>query len=142
MRTGLGRDLVTGVPLSEADDACPVTVVAAQRLDVRADFVTDQAIRSISADPAEGALDQLVGVASRSGLRRAIRAAVPERTSTSGPVERQNAVASAERLVGMAPEDVLAYVRAKMSGATTCTHLNDHLRALGDVHALRLLLPS
>lgn len=52
-----------------------------------------------------------------------------------GP-ECQKAAGSAARIIGMRADEVLAYVRAEMTGTTTCTHLNDHLRALGDVHAL------
>jgi hypothetical protein len=43
------------------------------------------------------------------------------------------AAGSATRLIGHSLEDVRAYVRAELVGVTTCTHLNDALRALGDL---------
>lgn len=46
------------------------------------------------------------------------------------------AVDSAARLVGRALPDVRRLVSAAFSGTSTCTHLNDQLRALGDMGAL------
>jgi hypothetical protein len=55
------------------------------------------------------------------------------------------AAASAERLVGVRPSEVRSVVREDFRGITTCTHLNDLLRSLGDVEslmqALRAQLP-
>ena len=43
---------------------------------------------------------------------------------------------SATRLVGHPLDEIRRLVRDTFLGPTTCTHLNDELRALGDVHAL------
>jgi len=51
-------------------------------------------------------------------------------------MECPGAVASAGRLVGMRLADLRTWVRREMTGASTCTHLNDTLRSLGDVTAL------
>ena len=47
-----------------------------------------------------------------------------------------NALASAQRLVGHTLPELRAHVRAEFAGTSTCTHLNDELRAVGDLHAL------
>jgi len=57
-----------------------------------------------------------------------------------GP-ECPSAVTSAQRLVGMKIDDVRAHVRDEFRGTTTCTHLNDALRSIGDLGALLALLP-
>lgn len=46
------------------------------------------------------------------------------------------AAASAGRLVGHPVDAIRALVRTELTGVTTCTHLNDLLRSLGDVGAL------
>ena len=46
------------------------------------------------------------------------------------------AAASAGRLVGRRVDEVPALVRTDLRGTSTCTHLNDLLRTLGDVGAL------
>jgi hypothetical protein len=46
------------------------------------------------------------------------------------------AAASAQRLVGRPLAEIRREVRDTFDGITTCTHLNDELRAFGDVHAL------
>ncbi|HVU72046.1 MAG TPA: DUF2889 domain-containing protein [Mycobacteriales bacterium] len=43
---------------------------------------------------------------------------------------------SAHRIVGRSLPEIRRLVRDTFAGPTTCTHLNDELRALGDVHAL------
>ena len=43
---------------------------------------------------------------------------------------------SAQRLVGHPLSEIRRLVRDTFLGPTTCTHLNDELRSLGDVHAL------
>ena len=48
-------------------------------------------------------------------------------------VECPVAAASADHLVGQRVDDVRDFVRAELRGTTTCTHLNDLLRSLGDV---------
>jgi hypothetical protein len=50
------------------------------------------------------------------------------------------AMASAQRIVGAPLATVRRMVRDEFDGPTTCTHLNDELRALGDLHALSALL--
>jgi hypothetical protein len=55
-------------------------------------------------------------------------------------MECPGAVASASRLVGMPVAELRGWVRREMTGATTCTHLNDTLRSLADVTALAGLL--
>jgi hypothetical protein len=51
-------------------------------------------------------------------------------------MECPGAVASAGRLVGMRLAELRTWVRREMTGASTCTHLNDTLRSLADVSAL------
>jgi hypothetical protein len=43
-----------------------------------------------------------------------------------------HAVPSAERVAGMAVDEVRSAVRRELTGVSTCTHLNDQLRALAD----------
>jgi hypothetical protein len=47
-----------------------------------------------------------------------------------------NAAASAQRIVGMPLALVRQHVRDQFSGTSTCTHLNDALRSLGDLDRL------
>jgi hypothetical protein len=54
--------------------------------------------------------------------------------------ECPGAVASAQRVVGVALDNIAAQVHSDLAGATTCTHLNSTLRALADVRALELML--
>ena len=49
------------------------------------------------------------------------------------------AAASAGRMVGLHVEEVRTVVRAEFVGTSTCTHLNDLLRSLGDVEVLQHL---
>lgn len=67
---GLARDLCT-------DALGAASVAATQRLEVRADFISDQCVHAIAAEPSEAALALLVGVGSRSGFRRAVGQALP-----------------------------------------------------------------
>ena len=55
-------------------------------------------------------------------------------------MECPGAVASAGRLVGMPLAELRTWVRRELTGASTCTHLNDTLRSLGDVTALASVL--
>lgn len=55
-------------------------------------------------------------------------------------VECPVAAASADRLVGQQVSGVRDFVRTTMRGRSTCTHLNDLLRSLGDVATLAHLL--
>jgi len=57
-----------------------------------------------------------------------------------GP-ECPNAVASALRLEGMSVDAIRAHVRDEFRGTSTCTHLNDALRSIGDLGALLHRLP-
>jgi Protein of unknown function (DUF2889) len=57
-------------------------------------------------------------------------------------VECPVAAASADRLAGTAIDEVRDRVRAEFRGTSTCTHLNDLLRSLGDVPTLVTLLDS
>jgi hypothetical protein len=52
------------------------------------------------------------------------------------------AAASAQRLVGVALDDIPVRVRGDLTGTTTCTHLNSSLRCLADARVLAALLPS
>jgi hypothetical protein len=54
--------------------------------------------------------------------------------------ECPGAVASATRLAGMRLDDLHFRIREEFHGTTTCTHLNDLLRSLGDTAALIPLL--
>ena len=51
-------------------------------------------------------------------------------------MECPGAVASAERLSGMAIAELRSRVRREFTGPSTCTHLNDTLRSLGDLEIL------
>jgi hypothetical protein len=51
-------------------------------------------------------------------------------------LECPSAAASSERLAGAPVEGLRSWVRQNLTGPTTCTHLNDTLRALEDVGAL------
>jgi hypothetical protein len=46
------------------------------------------------------------------------------------------AAASAQRVVGMHLGEIRSHVRGQFRGTSTCTHLNDALRSLGDLPAL------
>lgn len=50
--------------------------------------------------------------------------------------ECPGALASAQRLVGMAVSELRDRIRTEFTGISTCTHLNDTLRSLTDAHAL------
>ena len=50
--------------------------------------------------------------------------------------ECPSAAASAQRLVGMSFDEIRAHVRDQFRGTSTCTHLNDALRSVGDLGAL------
>jgi hypothetical protein len=50
--------------------------------------------------------------------------------------ECPEAAASAQRAIGTATSGLRSRTRAEFTGASTCTHLNDVLRALEDVEAL------
>jgi Protein of unknown function (DUF2889) len=56
-------------------------------------------------------------------------------------VECPQAIGSTDRLVGWKVDDLRAEARTKLVGPSTCTHLNDVLRGLEDVHWLTDLLP-
>jgi len=51
-------------------------------------------------------------------------------------VECPGALASATRLSGMPVAELRDHVRREFRGTSTCTHLNDTLRSLGDVNVL------
>lgn len=57
-------------------------------------------------------------------------------------VECPQAVGSAGRLVGWKVDDLRPEARTQLVGPSTCTHLNDVLRGLEDVHWLTDLLPT
>jgi hypothetical protein len=56
-------------------------------------------------------------------------------------MECPSAIASAGRIVGRALVDLRGLVRREFSGTSTCTHLNDTLRSLGDVEDLLRIAP-
>lgn len=55
--------------------------------------------------------------------------------------ECPGAIGSAARVRGMALSDLRSRIRGEFVGTSTCTHLNDTLRALGDLDALLDLSP-
>jgi hypothetical protein len=57
-------------------------------------------------------------------------------------VECPQAVGSSEWLAGWKVDDLRPKARTKLVGPSTCTHLNDVLRGLEDVHWLADLLPA
>jgi hypothetical protein len=59
--------------------------------------------------------------------------------------ECPGALASAQRITGMPTSQLRNRIRTEFTGTSTCTHLNDTLRSLGDLDALicgREVLPS
>lgn len=56
-------------------------------------------------------------------------------------VECPQAIGSADRLVGWHVDELRPEARTQLVGPSTCTHLNDVLRGLEDVHWLTDLLP-
>jgi hypothetical protein len=50
------------------------------------------------------------------------------------------AAASAQRLEGVNVADLPTVVKQEFAGTSTCTHLNDLLRSLRDVHRLSRLI--
>jgi Protein of unknown function (DUF2889) len=50
--------------------------------------------------------------------------------------ECPGAIGSASRIRGMALSELRARVRGEFVGVSTCTHLNDTLRAIADLDAL------
>jgi len=62
--------------------------------------------------------------------------AVAARAQVLPWLECPGAVASAERISGMELSSLRPVVRKEFVGRTTCTHLNDSLRSLGDIEDL------
>jgi hypothetical protein len=56
-------------------------------------------------------------------------------------VECPVAASSADRLVGQPVAEVRNFVKSDLRGVSTCTHLNDLLRSLGDVPSLAARIP-
>jgi hypothetical protein len=56
--------------------------------------------------------------------------------------ECPGAVASAARIAGMTLSELHSRVRRELTGTSTCTHLNDLLRSVGDVTALLRMVPA
>lgn len=52
------------------------------------------------------------------------------------------AVASGQRVVGVALDELPRMIRAELVGTSTCTHLNSSLRALADARSLASALPA
>jgi hypothetical protein len=57
-------------------------------------------------------------------------------------MECPGAVASAKRLSGMPIAELRDRVRREFTGSSTCTHLNDTLRSLGDLEVLVGQIPG
>ena len=114
-----------------ATDDAPVDVDVFFR-DSMVEVVDGQAVETVIH---EYGIDARVDRATRRILSIAATAHV-----LPGP-ECPSAVASAQRLVGMSVDDLRAHVRDEFRGTTTCTHLNDALRSIGDLGALLALLP-
>jgi Protein of unknown function (DUF2889) len=68
-------------------------------------------------------------------LSNIVLSAAAHPRSLPGP-DCPQAAQSATRIVGLRLEQLREHVRATFHGLTTCSHLNDHLRALGDTHRL------
>ena len=56
--------------------------------------------------------------------------------------ECPGAITNAKKLIGTPLADIRAAVLAQLRGPAGCTHLNDALRALGEVPALVKQLPA
>lgn len=87
-------------------------------------FTTDGGVETVVHE-----YDLVATVAHDTGVVIAIEASPGQLPGPDCP----RAAGSATRLVGRSLDDVRAYVRAELIGTTTCTHLNDALRALGDL---------
>ncbi len=120
----------------------------ARRLDVHVDAATGDVVAEtmfrdvvVEEDGHEYAVheyDLTARVDARTGIVTTIDA-VPR--AAPGP-QCPGAATSAQRIVGAQLHAVRAFVRDDMPATTSCTHLNDALRALGDVHALAAMLPD
>jgi hypothetical protein len=70
--SALGRDLVTSM-------GGAAEVRATEQMELRADFVTDQRVKSLVAEPGDEGLRSLVGLPSRRGFRGAMARNLPDR---------------------------------------------------------------
>ncbi len=128
------------------DPLVPWSMRRARRLDVRVDaesgcIVADTMFRDVvvEADGSESAIheyDVTVTVDAHSSAIVSV-GALPR--AVPGP-ECPGAVPSAQRIVGVTLDSIRRLVRDEMTGTTTCTHLNDALRAVSDVGTLAAIL--
>ena len=105
------------------DGRAPVTVDAM----FRDSYVTEAGVETIVHE-----YTLVVEIDSRSGT--VLRSEATPRALPFG--QCPEAAGSAERLVGAPLDDLRTRIRGEFVGATTCTHLNDMLRALADVGQL------
>ena len=112
-----------------------------RRLDLAPGYVVDVHFRDSHMD--EDLAESVVHEYSVTGAIDAVTGTVTAMAAQARVLpwmECPGAVASATRLVGMPVAELRGWVRREMTGATTCTHLNDTLRSLADVTALAGLL--
>jgi hypothetical protein len=124
----------------EPPAARPQTVRRRRRIDVVAgdDLRVDAMFRDsyFDADGHESVVHEYGLTASVDAVTLVITAA--DATPRVLPyVECPTAAASATRITGLHLDELRDRVRAEWVGPSTCTHLNDLLRSLGDVRALR-----
>ena len=95
------------------------------------------ALATPSACEGEDSLEPFSGLSSANRIigRADLAAALAGRK-----VYRVTALASADRTVGRRLDELRDLVRAEFRGTATCTHLNDALRSLADLSAMRALL--
>jgi hypothetical protein len=105
------------------DGRAPATVDAM----FRDSYVTDAGVETI-------VHEYTLEVEIDAGSGTVLRCAATPRALPFG--QCPEAAGSAGRLVGQGLDDLRTRIRGEFVGATTCTHLNDMLRALADVGAL------
>ncbi|MGE0794779.1 MAG: DUF2889 domain-containing protein, partial [Acidimicrobiia bacterium] len=153
VRTAEGRPLLGQGPavpdLTRADDPLgwhddpalpPRSMRRRRRIDVWRDpegVVVDTHFRDshVEADGVETAVHEYEVTALLDPATLVVRAVDVRPRSLPGP-ECPGAAASAQRIVGEPVGILRDLVRAELRGETTCTHLNDQLRALADAPAL------
>ncbi len=127
----------------ELEPLAPGSMRRARRIDVRPDddrpdaLVVDSCFRDllVEEDSRESVVHEYTVTATFDRARHALTAIEALPRVLPGP-ECPLAASSATRVLGRSLDDIRAFVRDELTGTTTCTHLNDALRALGDLDAL------
>lgn len=106
-----------------------------RRLDLTSDDSFDAHFRDSHVD-GDGTETVVHEYAVSGRLRDGVIAALDARACVLPYRECPGALASASRIVGMPIMELRNHIRTEFVGTSTCTHLNDTLRCLGDLGAL------